>query len=363
MERSAPSSRPMNPPTERELAALPARRVDELLPSGWTVAPLAASKTADSGDSAFQIQAPDGRSGTLLTEAKTVVNARDVPALADRAAQRAGTGRTIIATRYLSPRTRERLAAADLSFVDWTGNLRISASDPGLMLTATGADSDPFRSPDRPTNTLRGRPAGRVVRALVDRPGPWRMRDLAAEAGASLGSTARTVTFLDREDLITRDERGTITDVDWEALLRRWAEDYDLERQGRMLRFLLPRGIERAEATLRELDQDSYVVSGSLAASKIAPYAETRLGVIYALDADALAAALDARPTSGTANLLVIDPTDDAPFTRTSQRDGLRIASLAQIAVDLLSGPGRNPEEGLALLEWMRRNEPEWRNG
>jgi hypothetical protein len=140
-------------------------------------------------------------------------------------------------------------------------------------------------------------------------------------------------------------------------------EDYDLERQGRMLRFLLPRGIERAESSLRALDPDSYVASGSLAASKIAPYAETRLGVIYARDAEELATALDARPASGTANLLVIDPADGAPFTRTSQRGGLRIASLAQIAVDLLSGPGRNPEEGLALLEWMRRNEPEWRNG
>jgi hypothetical protein len=355
--------RPVSPPNERELATLPVRRIDELLPAGWTVQRAPVPARPDTGiDSALQVQAPDGRSGTLLTEAKTVVNARDVPALADRAAQRAGTGRTIVATRYLSPRTRERLTAADLSFVDWTGNLRISASDPGLMLTATGADSDPFRSPDRPTNTLRGRPAGRVVRALVDRPGPWRMRDLAAEAGTSLGSTARTVTFLDREDLITRDDRGTVTDVDWEALLRRWAEDYDLERQGRMLRFLLPRGIERAESSLRALDPTSYVASGSLAASKIAPYAETRLGVLYARDAEALAATLDARPASGTANLLVIDPADDAPFARTSQRDGLRIASLAQIAVDLLSGPGRNPEEGLALLEWMRRDEPEWRN-
>lgn len=130
-----------------------------------------------------------------------------------------------------------------------------------------------------------------------------------------------------------------------------------------MLRFLLPRGIERAEAALRELDPDSYVASGSLAASKIAPYAETRLGVVYAREAEALGAALDARPASGTANLLVVDPTDDAPFARTSQQDGLRIASLSQITVDLLSGPGRNPEEGLVLLEWMRRNEPEWRNG
>src|SRR5690606_8750018 len=103
MERSVPASRPTTPPSEQELAALPARRIDELLPGGWIVLPLAASAGSDRGiDGALQIEAPDGRSGTLLTEAKTVVNARDVPALAERAAQRAGTGRTIIATRYLS---------------------------------------------------------------------------------------------------------------------------------------------------------------------------------------------------------------------------------------------------------------------
>jgi hypothetical protein len=31
------------------------------------------------------------------------------------------------------------------------------------------------------------------------------------------------------------------------------------------------------------------------------------------------------------------------------------------VAVDLLSGPGRNPSEANALLEWMAADESRWR--
>ncbi len=359
MEQRAPKPPPENAPTERELAVLPARRFAELLPTGWTVSTPPTAPEPGAGRS-LRVQAPDGRTASLAIDVKAVVDARDVPVLAERAARRTGTDGTIVAGRYVSPRTRERLAAAGLSFVDWTGNVRIGVADPGLMLTATGADRDPFRSPDRPTNDLSGRPAGRVVRALVDLPGPWQMRDLAAAAGTSLGSTARTVGFLDREDLITRDARGAITGVDWEPLLHRWAADYDLQRQGRLHRFMAPRGMRHVEKSLLNVDPASYAVSGSIAAKWIAPYAEARFGLIYARDVDALASAVDARPLD-VVNLIVIEPPDNAPFLRTVQRDGLTFTALSQVAIDLLTGPGRNPSEGVYLMEWMADHADEWR--
>ncbi len=327
---------------------------------GWTVSMPPLADPGPSTGRALEVQAPDGRTASLAIDVKAVVDARDVPVLAERTARRTETDGTIVAGRYASPRTRERLAAADLSFVDWTGNVRISVADPGLMLTATGADRDPFRSPDRPKSDLQGRPAGRVVRALVDLPGPWQLRDLAAAAGTSVGSTARTIAFLDREALITRDERGTITGVDWEPLLHRWAEDYDLERQGRLHRFFNPRGTRHVARSLLNVDPESYAISGSMAAQWVAPYAEARFGLIYARDPDALASAVDARPLD-VINLIVIEPPDDAPFLRTAQRDGLTFTALSQVAIDLLTGPGRNPSEGVYLMEWMADHADEWR--
>jgi hypothetical protein len=38
----------------------------------------------------------------------------------------------------------------------------------------------------------------------------------------------------------------------------------------------------------------------------------------------------------------------------------LTFASLCQIAVDCLTGFGRMPQEGDALLAWMRQKAPKW---
>lgn len=359
LELTSASNRP-SPPSERELVGLVLPRLTELLPDGWE-----AFRAAKSGsvDAVVRVSAPDGRSTLVRIEAKTLLNARDVPAIAAELGRPARNDDAIVVARYLSPRAREALTDAGLSFVDATGNLRVSLADPGLVIIASGANSDPYRSPDRPTNSLKGAPAAKVVRALVDRRPPWKMRELAAEAETSLGSTARTVSYLDREALIERDPAGSIVDVDWESLLRRWAEDYDLVKRRRVLQLLAPRGLDSVEQALTESADDNYVISGSLAAQRISPYADARLGLIYARDADELSGLVGARLTPSAPNLIVIEPTDDLVFLRSRLEGGLRFAAPSQVVADLMAGPGRNPEEALALLEWMRRNEDLWRRG
>ena len=39
-----------------------------------------------------------------------------------------------------------------------------------------------------------------------------------------------------------------------------------------------------------------------------------------------------------------------------------RLAAPTQVVVDLMTGPGRSPNEAEELLEWMKRNERSWRN-
>jgi hypothetical protein len=48
-------------------------------------------------------------------------------------------------------------------------------------------------------------------------------------------------------------------------------------------------------------------------------------------------------------------------YERTSQKKGVTVAAVSQAAVDLLTSPGRGPNEGDALIEWMRDNEDVWR--
>ncbi len=55
------------------------------------------------------------------------------------------------------------------------------------------------------------------------------------------------------------------------------------------------------------------------------------------------------------------EPYDPVVFDRSTVRDELWIAAASQLAVDLLTGPGRDRSEGNELLDWMRRNEDAWR--
>lgn len=343
-------------PSERELGTGVARRLRSLLPSTWSTK---SDRPQPDDDLVLTITAPDGRSARLLVEAKSLVDARNVPSLVERFARADDTSGVVVA-RYLSPRTRAALKEAGLSYADATGNVRLVIDEPGLAVLATGADRDPFRGPERPTNSFRGIPAARVARALVDRRPPWRMRELAEYAGTSLGSTARMIDFLDREALVRRDAAGSVEDADWGGVLRRWADDYDLTKRRRVTRALVPRGIDAIAEGLRDTST-SYALSGSLAARRVAPEAEARLGLIYAQDTDAVLAALRARTSSGATNLLVIEPADDTPFVRSFDDEGVRYVAYSQAAVDLLAGPGRMPQEGDALLEWMAANEDRWR--
>jgi hypothetical protein len=243
--------------------------------------------------------------------------------------------------------------------MDWTGNVRLTLSEPGLAVLVPGADRDPFRTAERPTSSLKGEPAAKVVRALIDRLPPWRMRELAAEARTSLGSTARTIDFLDREALVAR-ERGTVVVVDWPGLLRRWAQEYDYAARRRVVRVLAPKGLDVLEESLRSATED-YVVSGSLAARRVAPYADARLALIYTSEPDRLSEQLGVRPTVTRPNVLLVEPRDDLPFARSSVEGQVRWAAPSQVYVDLASGPGRSTEEAAALLEWMQANEAAWR--
>jgi hypothetical protein len=349
-----------NPPTERALGQLLQRELRERLPSSWDV------RRAERGrerDLTFQIVAPDGRVGTLVVAAKTLLDPRDVPAIAHQLAERrsetqVSTG--VVLARYLSPRARKALERVDISYMDATGNLSLRLEDPALVLQSSGADRDPWRAPDRPTNSLRGLPAARVVRALAERRPPWRIRELAEVSGASLGSTARTVDFLEREALLTRDDEKRIVDVDSVGLLERWAADYTINRGRRVDRRFAPRGAASVEQIAAALG-DGYAISGSLAARRFAPYAEARLALLYVEDLSDAIAALNLTEAPDANNVLLVEPRDDLPVARARTIDGVRYAALGQVVADLLTGPGRMPAEGQALIEWMRTNENRWR--
>ena len=61
------------------------------------------------------------------------------------------------------------------------------------------------------------------------------------------------------------------------------------------------------------------------------------------------------RPAEDGANVGLISPFDPVVYERTSQKKGTTVVAASRIAADLLTSPGRGPNEAEALIRWMRR--------
>ncbi|MBE1603174.1 hypothetical protein [Actinopolymorpha pittospori] len=84
--------------------------------------------------------------------------------------------------------------------------------------------------------------------------------------------------------------------------------------------------------------------------------------MLYVDDLNDAADQLGLRVADSGANVLLAVGGYNVVFDRLVEVDDIRYAAPSQVAVDLLTGPGRNPSEGQALLDWMERHESEWRS-
>lgn len=347
-----------SPPSESETLSAVERLADDALPPGWSFRSVReAAGRQRRVDAEWTITSPDGTTATFAVEVKRSVLGRQ---LDDLLAQLAGAnGRPLVAAPYLGETLRTLLARRGASFADTTGNLRFVSDRPGLFVERQGKSKDPWPS-DVALQSLRGRGAGRAVRAVLDFRPPYGVRDLAKRASVPLGSLSRTLDLLDREGLVTRDDRGSITSAEWEATIRRWAQDYEFARSNRVSYYLEPRGLNALMTKLGDLGV-RYAATGGFAAQRFAPVAPARQAALYAAEPGPAAEKLGLRPAGTGANVVIAEPFDPVVFERTTTRDGLRIVAAAQLAADLLTGPGREPSEGNELLSWMRDNEDIWR--
>jgi hypothetical protein len=361
------------PKSEADVLLTAAARVQAALPAGWTVQ----TKTEVGGldDSTNTYRRADSRLAlvregkmvvTYVVEVKRVLTSNSLlPAINQLLALRGDKSarmRPMLVARYLSSQQQRVLHERGIAYADATGNLSLTSDDPLILLSDRGASADPWRGPGRPTTSLKGLPAAKLVRALADFIPPYSVADLADLAGASLGAAYRLCDYLAGEGLLTRVERGPITEVDWPELLRRWSQEARYLDTSTTRGFLEPRGLDNLVEKLgNQTPSQRYAVSGSLATQPYAPYAEARMGLIYAEDPVKLASDLGLRPVETGANVILAAPRSPVVFERTSTWRDVTIVAPSQAVADLLGGPGRNPAEGDYLLDWMKENEDAWR--
>ena len=313
---------------------------------------------AGNESSLLTLRGTGGRGARLNVVSRSQVGPKDVSRLVSQAKD---VSRTLLVAPFLGARTRELLAGAGVSYIDATGNIRLTVSEPAVFIEARGAERDPDRKP-RALRSLKGAAAGRVVRALCDFMPPYGVRTLAEASSTPLGTVSRVVSLLEEEALLTRDAKKVITAVDWPALLTRWVGDYSVTGSNMMSAYLEPRGLSALGAKLAKLGR--YAVTGSLAGPAIAP---ARLAMLYVEDVECAAEVLELVSTEAGANVWLLEPYDLVVFERTQtltlapEKRSVTAAAPTQVVADLLTSPGRGPQEAEALIEKMKGTEDAWR--
>ncbi|MFM2152308.1 MAG: hypothetical protein RL199_743 [Pseudomonadota bacterium] len=241
--------------------------------------------------------------------------------------------------------------------------MRVVVSSPAVFLETVGADRNPKRTP-RSRHSLRGAAAGRVVRALCEFRPPFGIRTIAEASGAPPGTVSRVVSLLEEEALLTRDAQRQVVTVDWASLLARWAKDYGVSTTNRVVTCLEPRGLVHLWPKISRLKR--FAATGSVAGPGIAP---TRLAMLFVDDADAAAKTLDLVPADAEANVFLIGLFDDVVFERTRSarvagatgETSITATALPQTVADLLTSPGRGPNEAEVLVRQTKERLDDWR--
>jgi hypothetical protein len=321
-----------------------------VLPRDWTTS----VARHNSGRREIRITPPSGAGATIDVVTVAGATPRSVGALApvDRP--------TLFAADWLSERVQTLLRQRGFSFIDATGNAEIQLSQPGLYIRTEGAKRNPT-PPGAKVPTLRGPKAWALLRTLAEVRPPIGVREVAEAVDVDAGYVSRVLSVLEQELLITRTSRGPVTDIEWEGVLRRAASTYSLFDSNKTSTWVASSGPERLLSDLAGKRAGRWAITGSFAASRLAPVAAPEMAVIYADDPDRLARAGRLLTATRDANVVVAEPYDPIVFERAVKAGVETYVSVAQVALDCLTGNGRMPAEGESVVAWMRMNEPRWR--
>jgi hypothetical protein len=350
----------------------------DLLGHGWQVTlrpeqqdPLVSRRRPDA---LVEVKADgDGVFTQLLVDLKRSVTPRSVEELLlpklDLVRQVNTYTNLLVMAPWIAPRTQQMLREYGISYLDLTGNVSLRVPRPAIVVYTQGETRAPRSSGPSPSKaTLAGPKVGRLVRLLADVAPPYRAGELAEAAHLSLPYVSRLLDTLEDQLLIRRDGR-IITEVDWPNLLRVRAEQLNLLRHNPYVGMLAPNGIAHVLKALRDLQHHAVgqhvAVTGSYAAHAVAPLAVGGQLMLYVPPGphtpDDLGDDLGLLRVDEGADVLLLRAHDNVVFERTRAIDGIPHVALSQLALDCLSGPGRMPAEGEAVLRYMTDHQDQWR--
>jgi hypothetical protein len=319
-------------------------------------------------DAVLSLGATGQAMARVVVEARRSFEPKDVQDVANRVrflGRVAGDVPFLVIAPWFSDRSQRLLMDAGINYLDLVGNVRLTANYPALYVHRQSQAPPPKRASSVPS--LKGVKAGRVVRLLADVSPPYGVHDLARYAAVTPGYVSRLLDMLEREALVARSRRGAVERTDWRGLLERRAETYGVFSSNALESYVCPNGPAYALEVARDLRLPHVALSGSFAAGQIVSAAPPALLLLYATsDTTGLVGSAGLLPADSGANVVIATPYDsvvmDRQYPLTASLPPLvPLVALSQIALDCMTGNGRMPQEGAALLDWMAQNEDQWR--
>lgn len=299
----------------------------------------------------------DGQSWALVVEEKRLGQPREVRnavlQLERSLRQIGGKSYGLVLAPFISEETARICAEAGIGYADLSGNARLSFGQ--VFIELRSADR-PFRE-KREVRSLFTPKAERVLRVLLTPPlRGWKVEELAAAAGVSLGQVSNVRKRLLDQELATVGDQGLRLNRP-EELAQAWQKVYTTRRQEQEKTYTLLHGElfeNNMRAALAEAGQGTHaVLAGYSAARWFAPYARQATQFFYADEAGTqiLKRYLHLQPVTRGENVVLIRPQEDDVFVgRVEAAPGIWCTGLVQTWLDLSVAGERGGEAAEHLL-------------
>lgn len=259
----------------------------------------------------------------------------------------------IVLAPFISPESARLCTEAGMGYADLAGNCRLTFDH---IYIETHAADNPFRE-KRALKSLFTPKAARILRVLLQGPlRPWKVKDLAAHAGVSLGHVSDVRQQLIAQEWAVEDPAGlrvtrpaTILDA-W-AAADRW-EDRTTVREYSLL---LTDPADIAVRVDALLSSQHHAFTQWIAAAQRHPYTTPPVTTVYVTDFPddtRLKDELLARRVDSGGRLRLVQPREAGVFNVLQIVNGLPLVSDVQIYLDLLRAGMRGDEAAAELRQW-----------
>lgn len=251
---------------------------------------------------------------------------------------------------YISPEAAEVCLKENIGYLDFSGNCFLCFDQ--VYIENRGAPN--LFAKRRDLRSLYSPKAERVLRVLLNNPKRiWKVKDLANEAGVSLGQVSNVKKLLDDREWLKIESDGFSLDQP-EKLISEWAENYRF-RKNQVWDFYSMKDIPEIEDALANLCRRKgvkYALTGFSGAARLAPTVRYKRAFVYIEESqEAIASQLDLKKVTSGANVTLLTPYDEGVFYKDLEIDGMSVASPVQIYLDLIGFRGRGEEAANAILE------------